>query len=206
MGTRLGTISESISESISAISRRDFLKTGGAVVVGFSFGAALPQIGAAQSPAAGGDPAKSLDPKDADSFLAIHADGSVTLYTSRVDVGTGIRIAMTQMAAEELGVPVERIEFVSGDTAVTPDHGGTGGSTGIPQGAVAVRQAAATLRQHLLSLASQKLGRPAAELVLADGQARPATGGEGIGIGALTGGQRLSLKVEIGRASCRERV
>ena len=65
------------------------------------------------------------------------------------------------MAAEELGIPVERITLVEGDTALTPDHGGTGGSTGIPQGAVAVRQAAATARQALLSLGAEQLKRPA---------------------------------------------
>ena len=62
-------------------------------------------VGAGSAAAgAGTGLAKSLDPKEVDSFLAIHADGSIALYTSRVDVGTGLRIAMTQMAAEELGV------------------------------------------------------------------------------------------------------
>ncbi|OFV90592.1 MAG: hypothetical protein A3H28_14805 [Acidobacteria bacterium RIFCSPLOWO2_02_FULL_61_28] len=187
-------------ETLSAISRRDFLWTGSAVVVSFALGAALPQNGAAQNPGASASLspplAKSLDPKEVDSFLAIQSDGSATLYTSRVDVGTGLRIAMTQMAAEELGIPVERIGFVSGDTALTPNHGGTGGSTGVPQGAVAVRQAAATLRQHLLNLGAEQLQRPVAELVLAEGQVRPANGGQGIGIGALTGGKRLALPVD----------
>jgi CO/xanthine dehydrogenase Mo-binding subunit len=163
--------------------------------VRFALGAALPQSALAQTGASPGD-AKLPDPKFVDSFLAVHADGSVTLFTSRVDVGTGLAIAMSQMAAEELGIPVERITFVSGDTAITPDHGGTGGSTGIPQGAVAVRQAAATLHQHLLTLGSEQLHRPAAELVVVDGQVRPADGGLGIGIGALAGDKRLMLAVD----------
>src|SRR6266446_3138631 len=185
------------------VSRRDFLLTGGAVAVGFSLCSSLPKFVLAQAPSTSGLPSdvasnlgKPLDPHEVDSFLAIHADGSVTIYTSKVDVGTGLRIAMSQMVSEELGIPVERISVVEGDTAVTPDQGGTGGSTGIPRGAVEVRQAAATARQALLKLGAERLGRSAAELTLVDGQVRPVNGGTGIGIGALVGGKRLDLKVD----------
>ena len=174
------------------ISRRDLLRTGGAVIV--SFALALPKRGSAQNP--DGDLGKPLDRNEVDSFLAVHADGSVTIYTSHVDVGVGLRIAMRQMAAEELGIPVERIAMVEGDTALTPDHGGTGGSTGIPQGSVQVRQAAATARQAFLKLGAEQLKRPASELTIVDGQVRPVAGGEGVEIGKLVGGKRLSLKVD----------
>jgi CO/xanthine dehydrogenase Mo-binding subunit len=137
-----------------------------------------------------------VDVHEVDSFLAIHADGSVTLYTSKVDVGTGLRIAMRQMAAEELGIAVDRIALVEGDTLLTPDQGGTGGSTGIPRGAVEVRQAAATARQAILGLGAERLRRPAAELTIVDGEVRPSAGGPGVNIGALIGGRRLSLKVD----------
>ena len=183
-------------ETRSSFSRRDLLKTGGALVVSFSLGMARPIRLGAQSAAPGDDTGKPVDPKEVDSFLAIHADGSVTLFTSKVDVGTGMRIAIRQMAAEELGLPVERIAMVEGDTALTPDQGGTGGSTGIPRGGVEIRQAAATARQGLLNLGAEQLKRPAGELTLADGQVRPANGGTGIGIGALVGGKRLNLKVD----------
>jgi CO/xanthine dehydrogenase Mo-binding subunit len=157
-------------------------------------GAALPQRSLAQ--ASGPDLGKPLDLKEVDSFLAVHADGAVTIYTSKVDVGTGLRTAMSQMVAEELGTSVEHISVVEGNTALTPDQGGTGGSTGIPRGAVEVRQAAATARQAILKLGAEHLGRPAADLTLAEGQVRPITGGPGIGIGALVGGKRLTLKVD----------
>src|SRR6266487_1667764 len=172
--------------------RRDFLRTGGAIIVSFAFDGALPNTSSAQI----SDLGKPVDPREVDSFLAIHADGSVTVYTSKVDVGTGLRVAMSQMVSEELGIAVERISVVEGDTAVTPDQGGTGGSTGIPRGAVEVRQAAATARQAILKLGAERLGRLAAELTLADGQVRPITGGPGIGLGALVGGKRLALKVD----------
>src|SRR5437016_3932533 len=150
--------------------RRDFLRTSSAIIVSFAFDAALPEMGSSQTP----EPGKPVDPREVDSFLAIHTDGSVTIYTSKVDVGTGLRIAMSQMVAEELDVPVDRINVVEGDTALTPNQGGTGGSTGIPQGAVELRRAAATARQAL-----SKLGVQA-----------------GTNIGTVLGGKRLNLKVD----------
>jgi len=178
-----------------SVSRRVLLQQGGVLMVGFALGAAMPRRAAGQT---GGtaDLGKPLDPREVDSFLAFHADGSMTIYTSKVDVGTGLRIAVRQMAAEEIGVPVERIAFVEGDTALTPDHGGTGGSTGIPRGGVDIRQAAATARQALVKLAADRLQRPASELTLAGGEVRSANGGTGIGIGQLIGDKRLSLKLD----------
>src|SRR5580704_8177955 len=170
-------------ETISGISRRDFIRTGGAVIISFAFGGVLAKELLGQATAAGGDLGRPVDPKQVDSFLAFHADGSVTIYTSKVDVGTGLRIAMSQMTAEELGVPVESVSIVEGDTALVPDHGGTGGSTGIPRGAVDVRQAAATARQAILNLGATQLKHPANELTIAGGVVRPATGGAGIDIG-----------------------
>jgi CO/xanthine dehydrogenase Mo-binding subunit len=174
------------------VSRRDLLRAGGAVVVSFALG--IPKRALAQNP--DGDLGKPLDTHEVDSFLAVHTDGSVTLYTSHVDVGVGLRIAMRQMAAEELGIRVERILMVEGDTALTPDHGGTGGSTGIPRGCVDVRQAAATARQAFLKLGAEQLKHPAAELTIVDGQVRPLAGGAGVDIGKLIGGRRLALKVD----------
>src|SRR2546428_1633891 len=179
-------------KSISSFSRREFLRTGSALVVSFALGEVLPMRGMAQDTAGDAALGKPVDPREVDSFLAIHTDGSVTIYTSKVDVGTGLRIAMSQMVSEELGIPVERISVVEGDTAVTPDQGGTGGSTGIPRGAVEVRQAAATARQALIGLGAGQLKRPAAELTLADGQVRPAAGWQGRAVGTLARGQRPS--------------
>src|SRR5256712_11465727 len=131
--------------------RRDFIRTGGAIIVSFVFDAALSGMSSAQT----SDLGKPVDPREVDSFLAIHTDGSVTIYTSKVDVGTGLRIAMSQMVAEELDIPVDRVTVVEGDTAITPNHGGTGGSTGIPPGGVELRRAAATARQALMKLGAQ---------------------------------------------------
>jgi CO/xanthine dehydrogenase Mo-binding subunit len=183
-------------EALSSVSRRDFLRTGGAVVVSFTLNAALPKWVMAQGLAADAELGKPVDPREVDSFLAFHADGSVTLYTSKVDVGTGLRVAMSQMVAEEVGIPVERITVVEGDTALTPNQGGTGGSSGIPVGGVGVRQAAATARQAILNLAAEQLKRPASDLTLTDGVVRPAVGGQSISVGTLIGGKRLELQVD----------
>src|SRR5690348_12013430 len=177
------------------VSRRDFLRSGSAVVIGFSLGASLPEFMFAQA-APTSEVGRPLDAHQVDSFLGFHADGSVTIYTSKVDIGTGLRIAMSQMAAEELGVPVESVSVVEGDTALVPDHGGTGGSTGIPRGGVDVRQAAATARQAILNLAATQLKRPARELTIVRGMVRPTAGGSGASIGKLIGGKRLNLAVD----------
>src|ERR1700688_524045 len=133
----------------STFSRRDLLKTGGALIVSFAIG-----VRAQAQTATGADAAlgKPVDATDVDSFLMVHADGSVTVYTGKVDLGTGLRIAIRQMAAEELELPVERVRLVEGDTALTPDQGSTGGSTGLTRGGVEVRQAAATARQAIIAL------------------------------------------------------
>jgi nicotinate dehydrogenase subunit B len=181
-------------ERLHTVSRRGFLRAAGGIVVSFASGAVMPQWTGAQGSAT--DLGKPLDPNEVDSFLAIHADGSVTLYTSRVDVGTGLRTAMSQIAAEELGVPVERFTVVEGDTALTPNHGGTGGSSGIPVGAKRVREAAATARQALLHLGAEHLNRPATELTIADGVVKPLAGGSGVGIATLIAGKQLDLKID----------
>jgi CO/xanthine dehydrogenase Mo-binding subunit len=171
--------------------RRQVLKAAGGLVVGFTL--RDPFFLFAQQ-AAGSAPA--LDPKEVDSALAIHADGSVTVFTSKVDVGTGMRIAIAQMAAEELGVRTTSVTVIDGDTARCPNTGGTGGSTGLTRGGTAVRQAAATARRTILELAAERLRVPADRLTIIDGVAQPASGGRGIGIGALVGDRRLSVPVD----------
>ena len=183
------------TDSSNQMNRRDWLKTAGGLVVGFSLGS-LAAFGE-QTPAIplSGD-GRPLDPREVDSFLSINADGTVTVYTSKVDVGTGMRIAIAQMAAEELGVDTARVTVIDGDTAQCPNTGGTGGSTGLTRGGTAVRQAAATARQVLLGLGAERLKHPVADLTIVAGEVRPVAGGRGVRIGALVGGRRLALPVD----------
>ncbi|HYG87839.1 MAG TPA: molybdopterin cofactor-binding domain-containing protein [Azospirillum sp.] len=179
--------------SDTVLSRRSLLKAGGALVVALG----LPRPGFAQRLAdSAAFAGKTVDVGQVDGFLAVHSDGTVTLFTGKVDLGTGLRIAIPQMAAEELGIGVERITLVEGDTALTPDQGPTAGSTGITRGGIQVRQAAATARDALVRLAAERLGRPAAELDVADGMVRPAAGGTGVSFADLIGGRRFNLKLD----------
>ncbi|MBP0444836.1 xanthine dehydrogenase family protein molybdopterin-binding subunit [Roseomonas sp. SSH11] len=186
----------------SMASRRAFLGAGGSLVIGFALGGRALAQGQAPAPAGPSAPAggpavhKSVALDEVDGFLAIGADGKVTLFSGKVDLGTGIRTALTQMAAEELDVPVERITFVQGDTALTPDQGPTYGSLSIQNGGMQIRQAAATARRQLVTAAAQRLGVPAAELVVEDGTVRPRSGGQGLGYGELIGDRNFSLKVD----------
>ena len=98
-----------------------------------------------------------------------------------------IPVTTCQMVAEELGVGVDRIALIEGDTALTPDQGGTGGSTGVQVGGVTLRRAAATARQALIQMAATRLQSPAAELEAIDGEIRQKAGGAGISFSELIG-------------------
>jgi len=177
------------------LSRRDILRGGSALLISFAWNPIGRAAGEPSETVAARFAGKPVDGTEVDSFLAIQPDGSATVFTGKVDLGTGLRIAIRQMAADELGLAVARVDLVEGDTLLTPDQGRTGGSSGLTQGGVGVRQAAATAREHLISLAADRLNRPASELVLATGQVRPKTGGAGVAVGDLIGGKRLSRKV-----------
>jgi CO/xanthine dehydrogenase Mo-binding subunit len=173
-----------------ALSRRTILKGGGALLVC----SALPRAFAQTA----GDAAlgKPLDVGEVDSFFAVHQDGLVTLYCGKVDLGTGLRIAIPQMAAEELCVPISAITLIEGDTALTPDQGPTAGSTGIQRGGVQIRQAAASAREALIAMAAQRLGRPSADLVAIDGEVRSTDGSARVSYGELIGERRFGIKLD----------
>jgi len=141
--------------------RREFLIGTGALVVSFSLApGALAQIAGKAKPVA-------LD--QVDSFLAVHKDGTVTMYTGKVDIGTGVRTALPQMVAEELDVALDKVKLVEGDTALTPDQGPTWGSLSVQIAGVQLRQAAATARKALIEMAVQRTGMPSADLGVKDG-------------------------------------
>jgi nicotinate dehydrogenase subunit B len=155
--------------SAHLMTRRVFVKGGGALIVGFSFAGHVP---AARAQTAGAR-VKNVASDEVDAFLAIGKDGIVTVYTGKVDLGTGTGTALPQIAAEELDVPFERIKLVEGDTALVPDQGPTWGSLTIQVAGVQLRQAAATARKALLEMAAQRLGVPGSGLEVKDGVVRP---------------------------------
>ncbi len=146
------------------ISRRDLLKSTGVLVVGFSMWSPLTRAFAAA-------PSLDLFPEAGalDSWIAVAADGSVTVTTSKVDLGTGIITALSQIVAEELDVPFEQIRMETGDTSHTIDQAATVGSQTIARSGPQLRQAAAAARQQLLKLASVILETPVEKLTVSDG-------------------------------------
>ena len=104
-----------------------------------------------------------------DDWLALEPDGTVTAFSGKVELGTGVKTALAQIVAEELDVPFERVQMVMGDTARTPDEGYTAGSTTIQFGGFALRQASAEARRALLEMASDRLDAALDELVVRDG-------------------------------------
>src|SRR5436190_21021018 len=110
----------------SAISRRDFVKASGALVVSFSAGSFTAQFASAQGPF---DTHPShIDPQKLDSWLAVSSDGTVTAHTGKCDFGQGMLTVQTQLVAEELRVPIQRVKLIQCDTSITPDQGTTSGS------------------------------------------------------------------------------
>jgi nicotinate dehydrogenase subunit B len=104
-----------------------------------------------------------------DDWLAIEPDGTVTVLSGKVELGTGIKTALAQIVAEELDVPFERVKMVMGDTARTPDEGYTAGSTSIEYGGYALRMASAEARRALLEMASDRLDAATDELTVSNG-------------------------------------
>ena len=151
--------------NIKSIFRRDFLKGSGALIVSFSFyEPALELLGQSAAPSNADTDATSLD-----SWVAVSQDGSVTVFTSKVELGTGVETALAQIVAEELDVPFKQVHMDIGDTAKSIDQGVTAASRTIERGGPQLRQASAAARQELLKLASTRLDAPVDKLTVTDG-------------------------------------
>src|SRR5690606_25413538 len=98
-----------------------------------------------------------LDTTSVDAFLEIAPEGTVTVYSGKVELGTGVQTALGQIVAEELGVAFDRVHVVMGDTALTPDQGVTAGSKTLQVAGPVLRNAAAKVRELLLERAAEQL-------------------------------------------------
>src|SRR5580692_7567566 len=174
------------------ISRRDLLKSTGVLVVGFSF------FGTAAKVLAQGDELSvdGMDPTVLDSWLAISKDGTVTVYTGKVELGTGVVTALAQIVAEELDVPFKKVYMDSGDTDKAVDQGVTAAARTVERGGVQLRQASAAARQELLKLASVRLDSPVDQLTVTDGVVSVVgSPSKKIAYGDLLGGKRFNIKI-----------
>jgi nicotinate dehydrogenase subunit B len=156
-------------EKSSAFSRRALLKTGGALVVSIGMPISLDTVLAISEANAQAAIKPPLTPDQLSSYIAVNADGTVSAFFGKMDMGHGITVAIGQMVAEELDVPFKAVKVYLGDTATSVHQGGASGSTGIQLGGKQMRMAAAEARRVLVEMAAQKLSVPAAELTVVDG-------------------------------------
>ncbi|HWH76180.1 MAG TPA: molybdopterin cofactor-binding domain-containing protein, partial [Candidatus Binatus sp.] len=170
------------------ISRRQFLISTGALVVSFKL---FPAHGALGQTSVG--PGIDADPTQLDSWLAVAPDGTITVFSGKVDLGTGVETALAQIVAEELDVPFSRIHMIGLDTNKAINQGTTAGSRTIERGGPQLRQAAAAARQALLKLAAAQLGAPVEKLTVVDGVV--SDGAKKISYGQLIGGKQFNVKI-----------
>ena len=156
-------------DKMTSFSRRSVLKGSGALVVSVGMPIAAETVAGITEAAAqaGGKP--QLTPDQLSSFIAINADGSVSAFFGKMDMGQGVFVAIGQIVAEELDVPFKAVKVIMGDTATSVNQGGASGSTGIQLGGKQMRVAAAEARRVLVEMAAQKLNLPADQLTVSWG-------------------------------------
>ncbi|MDD1449967.1 molybdopterin-dependent oxidoreductase [Sphingomonas sp. H160509] len=157
----------------SVASRRDVL---GGLLVAFSLApsTALAQTGGGEG--SGGPPTIAPDLPgtlakfpNLDAWIRIAPDGRVTVFTGKVELGTGVKTAMAQLAADELDVAIDRIDLITADTGLTPNEGVTAGSQTLEQSGTAIANAAANVRLLLAEAAATRWGVMATTLFTRDG-------------------------------------
>lgn len=174
----------------SHLTRRAYLKAGGALVVTFALSARAAQT--ETHPPSGDSP--PLD--EVGSFIGIDAHGRVTIYSGKVELGTGIMTAITQIAAEELSVAFDQVSIVQGDTDETPDQGPTFSSLTTQVGGMQIRRAAATAREALIDLAATRLNVARDRLTVRNGMISSGADGSGLSFAQLLKNQKFSIKVD----------
>ncbi len=156
-----------MTAELRAVSRRDLLKAGTGLVVAIAY---APLVALAQDTGAPTQLPGSLNAnRQLAAWLRVNPNGTVTVFTGKVEFGQGIASALAQVAADELDVGYQRIDMVTADTSRTPDEGFTSGSQSIEQSGTAIRFACAEARQILLAAAAARLGVEAGDLTVADG-------------------------------------
>jgi isoquinoline 1-oxidoreductase len=172
-----------------ALDRRKFFKlTGGGLIVAFvlkdllSFGSETP-------------PSEVSSMLGVESWIHIGEDGTVSVYTGKVEVGQNIRTSLSQIVAEELMVPVLSIKMIMGDTDLVPYDAGTFGSRTTPQMGTQLRKAAATARQALVDMAAKKWNTAPTGLRIENGTVVNIATNEKTNYGALTKGEKLMITI-----------
>jgi CO/xanthine dehydrogenase Mo-binding subunit len=172
--------------------RRGFLKlTGGGLIVAFVFHDLLSYGGESLSP--GSSSPEPINPVAA--WIHIGADGTVSVYTGKVEVGQNIRTSLSQIVAEELKVALSSVKMIMGDTDQVPYDAGTFGSRTTPQMGPQLRKAAATAREALVEIAAKNWNTVATTLTVENGMVVDTAADKKIGYGELTKGQQLLMSI-----------
>lgn len=168
------------------ITRRDFLKvTGGGLIIFFSAGVLPAQE---RAPRRGGQDL----PTDFNAFLKVDADGRVSCFTGKAELGQGVITSLAQMLADELDVPLDSVDMVMGDTDLCPWDMGTFGSRSTRFLGPPLREAAAEARAILLAMAAEQFGLPVSRLTVKDGVVSDKkNGGKQVTYAQLTQGKMI---------------
>ena len=180
--------------------RRAFLRQSGYLAVGFSLLGAAGCSGDAQDNGTSGvtDPSSDAAP-DSDqinAWLRIHEDNTITVLTGKIAIGQGILVALRQIAAEELDMPLERVAIIMADTAQTANESYTAGSASIEGSGRAIRRAAATARRMLLERAADQWDVDVTELTVQDGRISQSEAAGSVSYGSLVAGDQLTNEVD----------
>ena len=183
----------------SLTSRRKFIQHIGYISVGFTiFPGCMEESIPAMAPREDylGDLPRSMrQANKVNSWLEILGDGRVRVFSGKVELGQGIRLAIQMVAAEELDMDLDRVEVHLAETEVTPNEGYTAGSGSIKNSAMSVRYAAATARIELLKLASTQLGVPVKNLNLYNGTIKSTIDSKSIDIQSLLNSVQIETEV-----------
>jgi nicotinate dehydrogenase subunit B len=179
------------------LDRRQMLKGSGALVVSFSLTSAYAQDQSvpAAAPPPPSPPGSLKTSPYLDSWIRIDADGSITVFTGKAELGQGFKTAFQQIAAEELDVPFASLKLVTADTKLTPNEGYSSGSNSTKDSGTAIQNAAAQARALLVAEAARRLDAPAETLRTEDG-AVIAPDGRRLSYGELVSADMLHVQAQ----------
>jgi nicotinate dehydrogenase subunit B len=179
-------------------SRRDFLKSSGMLVVGFSAISIAPASafdeGMLERAGQGPGPYPDPDFLQLDSWIVVREDNTATFYVGKTDLGQGTGTAFRQIMSDELDIAYDKTSCVMGRTDVTVDQGGSGGSDALQADGWPMRRVAAEARRVLLEMASSRLGVPVAALVVSEGVVSVSSDpSKKVTYGELIGGKKFNV-------------
>ena len=175
------------------LDRRSVLAGSGALIVSFSLSRAFAEDKAAAS--ARSPPGSLKTSPYLDSWIRIDANGAITAFTGKAELGQGFKTAFQQIAAEQLDVPFASLNVITADTALTANEGYTSGSHSMQDSGTAILHAASQARVLLISEAAKRFDLPV-ETLRTDNGAVIAGDGRRLGYGELVAGDMLHVQAE----------